>query len=1463
MKKLIISLVVALGLWGLTTTRAQAQYKQIEEVFPWHIDTYEVTSTEGTFTDISTASGVVALTTTEAQLLKVLFHATSETDATPTATKTAAFSPADDFTMSGFPLGFEFNLCGYKMTHFVVSATGGVYFNDSSMQGTYTSSPTAAGRWAVWTIPYVAKTANASTTMATGAGQIVQAEGKTPAYYLIEGTEGNHVLTVQYDFMVGATATTADRDEWIFQLKFYEATGKIDFIVKQLTANNALTTSAGKYHRILLNVMDFGAASPVYKQPNSTTNLFVDPYASTQMRIVAKGSNHKIFVGQTNAMYEDDGWNSFTLDGTLSETSTMRVEANGPSEGRTISFTPQSAPETADITPFTADYYSLSNEAITASSYSADILYSAAKFPTATAFHEAGPIVAVISTSETPDYTLENGTYYTAGHEFAEANGFKPRVIANQAPNITATWTKDTWTYPSRNFAVNLSASGLQKGQPYYIHLYRLAFAGTDAPAYSALCHTISFMTSFNDPKTFETVGLADIDGVTLKAEPAEGLSVLVVKSKTPNVKPSGLLKVGDKIGDAEVIELLSEAKEWKLPLENGEGCFIVAFSVNTNDADNYIYSPTKRYIAVGTAYDGLPGVVDFTTLSYGVPNWEYNGINIRSEEFKDLEPNTYRDLPFGYTRTEVAGNKSRDFGLGQPSYSARAPHFVYAKLGSEMDFITPPIVADQNRIMVTFNAQWLTSDDGGDVITATVGGETDNAKYCDIEYAIGDGEWQKGASFQGFELPERENGYFPVSFSLIAEEGQSFIGQKIRFRFKSTSEASGWVGIGSIDIKEDKICQTAKAIVINDALTTNTDLSFSWTDPNEDDLSPAESFEIAYKPADDETANWTTRKAETASYTLSGLKTNTAYTIQITADCGTWGKAYTSSPATLSTIRLFPYMETMKQDPKRPVLVGKDTVMVNGDTPFERGVSAMMGGLHEEGVANLNPVSGTPLSWSPTYCTAKNINNEGISNAVGIRETSKKDTGWMLMPFVFVPNTGFNFPQVIRFKATSASQLSEADPWEVGTVGEKYKDAKLFILLSHDGTFSMDDTIATIAVGTETINEREFEFEIPEALLQEGRAQVAFHFKNPAGTDAESNETLMLFEIFDFEYTYADGVCLPISNLERFDITTDGATLTWEGSSISYKISWGLRSEEGYSNSASTTETTYTLGNLQDNTQYKVMVEGFCNEEETEKSPTVLTTWFITKERCVAPNDFAVSDITTSGATFSSTSTSGIMTQRLVYITAQNDTATQIFAQTTDELAVTGLLDKTVYIAKTQSVCDLDSSEMSEPITFTTLADSFLIMLNVLPDDNAGTVTGAGRYEKGQEAKISAAPAANYDFVAWLKGNDTLSKEAIYTFNVTAGGTYTALFTESTANENLVKTAFNVSTKAGHLHIQNLQGLTVEEVTVYGLTGRQIGRFTPNSREDLVLPVNAERAVLVVRVASEQGAATYKVYLH
>ncbi|MDE6514509.1 MAG: hypothetical protein K2L03_00540, partial [Bacteroidales bacterium] len=287
-----------------------------------------------------------------------------------------------------------------------------------------------------------------------------------------------------------------------------------------------------------------------------------------------------------------------------------------------------------------------------------------------------------------------------------------------------------------------------------------------------------------------------------------------------------------------------------------------------------------------------------------------------------------------------------------------------------------------------------------------------------------------------------------------------------------------------------------------------------------------------------------------------------------------------------------------------------------------------------------------------------------------------------------------------------------------------------------------------------------------------------------------------------------------------------------------------------------------YTLTGLKDNTQYKVKVTGYCDEAESVVSPGAQTTWFITFEGCHTPAEFTIQDITTKGATFISTSDQDIMTSRIISLTPEGG-VTKLIAQsrTKDTVVVKDLQEETVYVAKTRAVCDNDSSDWSEPITFKTV-DSFNIMLRIQPTANAGTVTGAGRYEKGQKATITATPNEGYTFVAWLHGNDTLSKEATHTVNVTASVTYTALFYDNVANEAAVKAAFSVSTKDGHLLIRNLKGLTVKEVAVYGLTGRQLGYFTPNSREDLALPINAERALLLVRVASEQGIAIYKVYL-
>lgn len=147
----------------------------------------------------------------------------------------------------------------------------------------------------------------------------------------------------------------------------------------------------------------------------------------------------------------------------------------------------------------------------------------------------------------------------------------------------------------------------------------------------------------------------------------------------------------------------------------------------------------------------------------------------------------------------------------------------------------------------------------------------------------------------------------------------------------------------------------------------------------------------------------------------------------------------------------------------------------------------------------------------------------------------------------------------------------------------------------------------------------------------------------------------------------------------------------------------------------------------------------------------------------------------------------------------------------------------------------------------------------------NGGRVSGDGIYTEGEEVTISAEANDKFIFVAWLNAdNDTLSKEATYTFKMPAKDTaFIARFVPGTANEDLLRANFGISAQDGRLVIRNLDGLTVKSVDVYGLTGNRLHRFTPNSREDLTLPVDARRAMLFVRLETERGAVIYKVYMH
>ena len=70
---------------------------------------------------------------------------------------------------------------------------------------------------------------------------------------------------------------------------------------------------------------------------------------------------------------------------------------------------------------------------------------------------------------------------------------------------------------------------------------------------------------------------------------------------------------------------------------------------------------------------------------------------------------------------------------------------------------------------------------------------------------------------------------------------------------------------------------------------------------------------------------------------------------------------------------------------------------------------------------------------------------------------------------------------------------------------------------------------------------------------------------------------------------------------------------------------------------------------------------------------------------------------------------------------------------------------------------------------TLTVTYPALPVKYNVTVTAENGTVTGAGAYEEGKTATLTATPAEGYKFLNWTVGDSIVSTENPYSFVVTA----------------------------------------------------------------------------------------------
>ncbi|MDE7090617.1 MAG: hypothetical protein K2O53_02720, partial [Bacteroidales bacterium] len=397
--------------------------------------------------------------------------------------------------------------------------------------------------------------------------------GKSPVMYLIEGETGTKVLTVQYDYAING-------DEWIYQIKAYE-NGNVELVVKNLeTAHVGNST-----YRLFIGLVE-----------NGNYTVTDDEFAAQKLNIV---NNYKHYLGITQDAVRS--WDDVqSSDNTSTVPDGLFVQsANAPAEGRTLRFTAP-ADCAAKAQKFKNEWYGFSLTTITKSSFTGKITFDT-KTITADEMLAAGSLVAVLSTSETPDYTLDPDTYYRKGDKIGDAT-----VLINTKGGYSQYFNSSSEVQAT---ALNLTANGLTGATPYYIHIYAMDYSCTGAPVYSDLCRTVTFTTSLDLPQTL-TSGLPTTSAVPLTVKPADGLGMILLKSPNTNaLSLSGKYEAGDKIGDAEVLTVITEAGErvYNAPLKAGEGAYILAYSVKNPEAESPLYGQDCLNLPVRAAYDTLP----------------------------------------------------------------------------------------------------------------------------------------------------------------------------------------------------------------------------------------------------------------------------------------------------------------------------------------------------------------------------------------------------------------------------------------------------------------------------------------------------------------------------------------------------------------------------------------------------------------------------------------------------------------------------------------------------------------------------------------------------------------------------------------------------------------------------------------------------------------------------------------
>ena len=127
----------------------------------------------------------------------------------------------------------------------------------------------------------------------------------------------------------------------------------------------------------------------------------------------------------------------------------------------------------------------------------------------------------------------------------------------------------------------------------------------------------------------------------------------------------------------------------------------------------------------------------------------------------------------------------------------------------------------------------------------------------------------------------------------------------------------------------------------------------------------------------------------------------------------------------------------------------------------------------------------------------------------------------------------------------------------------------------------------------------------------------------------------------------------------------------------------------------------------------------------------------------------------------------------------------------------------------------------------------------------SGGTATGGGTYNHGEQATITASPAAGYSFVNWTEGGSVISTNASYTFTVNSNRNFQANYSQNTYTVSVSNnpSSGGTATGGGNYTHGSQATITASPSTGYAFVNWTEGGSVVSTNASYTFTVNSNRS--------------------